>query len=198
MLREGTKWFLDNNFLVVVPSSLPHIWGDIGNRGEIIYDREILNESLSLLGYTEKDYYVYNHENREYNYLIYLLEGSENNPIYFSRENINLSGSLTEIELINFDISRWNVGDRVYIGNSGSDIEDIISANIEEIDLVERKIRFGGDIYSELLEFPGSRFKMVSRVGEIIGIIQLFNSDIGNIKNRTIKYGSKIFTNAVF
>lgn len=195
MLKEGTNYFLDNNTLVAVPSSLPHIWGDIGNRGEIIYDREILNESLARLGYTEKDYYVYNHEAKEYKYLIYLLEGTENNPIYFSKENMGLSGSFTEVEFINFDISKWNIGDRVYIGNKGSSIDDIISTTIEEMDLVERKIKFSSDIYTDLLDFPESRFRVVSRVGEILGIIQLFNSDIGNIKNRTLKYGSKVYTN---
>jgi len=195
MLREGTNWFLDNNILVAVPSSLPHIWGDIGNRGEILYNSEILNESLSRLGYTENSYYVYNHENREYNYLIYLLGGVENNPIYFSKENITLNGSFTEVEFINFNISEWNRGDRVYIGNTNSNTGDIITAEIEEIDLVERKIKFSSDIYLGLLDFPESRFRIVSGVGEIIGILQLFNQDIGNIKNRTLKYGSKVTAN---
>lgn len=192
MLKEGTNYFLDNNILIAVPSSLQHIWGDIGNRGEILYDSEILNESLSRLGYTDRDYYVYNHESQEYNYLIYILNGTENNPIYFSKENVVLNSSFTEIEFINFNISGWNVGDIVYIGNTNSDIEDIISVGIEGINIAERKIRFSSEIYTQLLDFPESRFKVVSKVGEIIGIIQLFNSDIRKLKNRTLKYGSKI------
>jgi hypothetical protein len=195
MLKEGSKWFLENNILVAVPSSIPHIWGDIGNRGEILYDIEILNESLSRLGYTEKNYYVYNHENREYNYLIYLLGGLDNNPIYFSKENIFLNGLYTEIEFINFDISKWNIGDKLYIGNTNSDIENIIISEVLEIDLVERKIKLSSEIYSDLLDFSENRYRIVSGVGEIIGILQLFNQDIGNIKNRTLKYGSKLTAN---
>lgn len=195
MLKEGITWFLETSIIIAMPCSLPHIWGDIGNRSKILYDKEILNESLANLCYTERDYYVYNHVAKEYKYLIYLLCGKENNPIYFSKENIVLSGSFTEVEFINFDISGWNIGDRVYIGNNNSNTEDIISTTIVEMDLVERKIKFSSDIYTDLLDFPESRFRVVNGVGEILGIIQLFNSDIGNIKNRTLKYGSKVYTN---
>jgi hypothetical protein len=60
------------------------------------------------------------------------LKGVENNPIYFSKENITLNGSFTEVEFINFNISEWNISDRVYIGNTNSNTEDIITAEIED------------------------------------------------------------------
>lgn len=193
MLKEGINWFMDNFPIVVVPSKTEELWGEIGNRSIVLYNNTALNEALNKIGYSEESFYVYRN-NKEYNYLIYIIGGSSGKPIYINREDITVdtNNNLLHLKFNNFDISEYDLNDDLIIGSSTSELVDTVATSVSNINYELNTISISSNVWTNILNYSNPRIRIVNNRGKIIDII---TTDIGNIKNREIVYGSKINVN---
>lgn len=178
MIREAVNWFLNTNSFVLVPSINNSLSGDLGLRSYIKYDKEILNQSLNMLAYSLETYYIYTEKN--VNFFIYLLGGNTNNPIYFSNYDSN------NIEIINFDLSSWNINDNISIYDSQT-LEKILDTKI--ISKTDNSLQILNSISSNK-----SRYKIVNTTGTIYG--NTVNIKYNNVLNHKLKFGSKLYANS--
>lgn len=185
MIKEATNWFLNRANFVLVPSFNNNLSGDLGMRSTIIYNNDLPGLTLYNLAYSEKEFFRYSNNNK-INFLLYLIDGTIANPIYFSDSTNGL------LSFENFDLSQYNTGDKVSI-YSVDDLSISISENAEivSIDILNNTIQINDVTVNT--SYP-RRYKVVNTSGTKYGYTQrLLYTDILNNK---LKLGNKFYSNA--
>lgn len=188
MIKEAHIWFISKGNLIMVPSTTASINGDVGYRSVIIpeFDNSYINSPLHILGYGEKTFNIYN--NLGINYILFILGGTECNPVYSSDYSINTT--TTTIRFINQSIEGFNVSEYVNIVDKSS-LESVVGLDRQEILQINYNENYM--VINGIIPKGIPRLKIVNCTGGIYS--KLNYEDYSNITNSKLKFGAEIYAN---
>jgi hypothetical protein len=189
MIKEAHRWFISQSNLIMVPSTTSTINGDVGFRSSIIpeFDNNYIDSPLHVLGYSEKTFNIYN--NPGINYILFILGGTECNPVYSSNYSVNTG--TTTINFINQSISEYNVSEYVNIVDKSS--LELADDELEKKEIIYINYNQNYMIIDGIIPQGIPRLKIVNSTGGIYSILNY--EDYQHVTNHKLKFGAEIYAN---